>query len=360
MIKAARFVESLKPYSITAQDVWSEYAPDELLKLDWNESPTELQFYQEELIKIATDRGMIAWYPDYLALELTDALSNFVGVDANKILTFPGSDVGLETLCRTYLNPEDTVVAICPTYENFFVYAQQTGAELVKLTLDAPFIVSERQLVNDLSDVGAFKMVYLASPNNPCGYTLPLQTIKTVADSFPNSLIVIDEAYVEFSGSGSAAILVEEHSNVVVMRTFSKAFGMAGLRLGYLCAPLEVINNVNKIRNGKNVSMIAQRLGLCALKNYHHIDSWIQRVVACRSQFEEWCTSQKLVFYPSEGNFVLFKVSRPADLCSELKARGIYVRNRDAVVPGCVRVTLGSQAHFLKLVGALEALRNLL
>lgn len=358
MIRPTRFVESLEAYNITAQDVWSDIAPDDLLKLDWNESPMELEFYQDELIRIASDRGIIAWYPDYLALKLTDALSKFVGIDSNKILVFPGSDVGLETLCRAYLNPEDTVVALCPTYENFFVYVHQTGAELLKILVEHPFIIDEDKIMSDLKVAGTFKICYLASPNNPCGYTISTQFICKLAELFPQSIFLIDEAYIEFADVDSSVLLVEKYQNVVVFRTFSKAFGMAGLRLGYTCAPLDIVNNLNKIRNGKNISMIAQKLGLCALDNFNHIDSWIQKVISSRDQFEGWCAANDIEFYPSQGNFVLFKVNRPNELCSELKALGIYLRNRDSVIPGCVRVTLGSKQHLSKLTAALESMRQ--
>ena len=360
MIRPTRFIELLEPYSITAQDVWSDIAPTNLLKIDWNEAPVELSFYQEELKKIASDQGIIAWYPDYLALNLTDALSVFVSVSSNNILTFPGSDVGLETLCRTYLNPKDVVVALCPTYENFFVYVTQMGAELRKFQLDGPFEIDDHQIISDLESIGNVRMFYLATPNNPCGYTVPMKFIRMLAEQFPQTIFVVDEAYIEFSDSDSAAPLVTRFSNIVVFRTFSKAFGMAGLRLGYMCASLDIINNVNKIRNGKNVSMIAQRLGLCAIENFNLVDEWIQKIIISRIKFQKWCKTQNIDFYPSQGNFVLFRVSRPNELCSELKAQGIYVRNRDSIISGCVRVTIGTENQVARLISALEKMRNLL
>lgn len=135
---------------------------------------------------------------------------------------------------------------------------------------------------------------------------------------------------------------------------------MAGLRLGYMCAPLDIIGNVNKIRYGKNISMIAQKLGLSALKNFEHVDSWIQKVIKSRTKFEEWCFANSITFYPSQGNFVLFRVSRPSALCSELKAQGIYVRNRGSIVSGCVRVTIGAEPQLSRLIGALEKMRKFL
>lgn len=358
MVKPSRFVESLEPYRITPQDVWSEEAPNDLLKLDWNEAPHDFDLYRQELRRIADERGMVAWYPDYLALQLTDALARFVGIDGNLVLTFPGSDVGLETLCRAYLEPGDVVVALCPTYENFFVYALQTGATLDKVELQRPFGLDEEAIAARIAAAGPAKAAYLASPNNPCGYLVPARTIESLARRFPSTMIIVDEAYIEFADAPSCAPLVERLPNIVVARTFSKGFGMAGLRLGYLCAPLDVVNTVNKIRNGKNISMMSQRLGLHALNNIGRINQWIAEVKASRSAFGAWCDSRGLRHYESHGNFVLFEVRRPNELCSALKSDGVYVRNRNSMLAGCVRATMGSRAQLERLTAAIGRLQE--
>jgi histidinol-phosphate aminotransferase len=360
MVKPSSFVQSLEPYRITPQDVWSEGAPQDLLKLDWNEAPHDFDLYRQELRRIADERGMVAWYPDYLALQLTDALSRFLGIDGNLVLTFPGSDVGLETLCRAYLEPGDVVVALCPTYENFFVYALQTGARLEKLELQRPFEISEEAIARRIAEAGPAKAAYLASPNNPCGYLIPATVVESIATRFPETMIIVDEAYIEFADAPSCAPLVERLPNVVVARTFSKGFGMAGLRLGYLCAALDVVNTVNKIRNGKNISMLSQRLGLHALKNFERIRQWINEVKASRRAFGTWCDAQGLKHYPSHGNFVLFEVRRPNELCSALKSDGIYVRNRHSMLPGCVRATMGSRAQVDRLTTAIGRFQEFL
>lgn len=360
MVKPSRFITDLEPYKTTPQDVWSAGAPEDLLKLDWNESPFDFDFYRSELGRIANERGMIAWYPDCLALELTDELSRFTSVDANLILTFPGSDVGLETLCRAFLDPADNVLAVCPTYENFFVYVLQTGAKLEKVDIIPPFIPDMAAIASSIEALGPAKVVYIARPNNPFGYMIAHDAIAELAVRCPKTMIIVDEAYIEFANEPSCASLVERFPNVVVTRTFSKAFGMAGLRLGYICASLEVINTVNKIRNGKNISMLAQRLGLHALRNYVQIAEWIAEVKVSRDRFAAWCGNYGLTCYPSHGNFILFKVGQPNELCSALKAEGIYVRNRSSLLPGSVRVTLGSNRQTERLIASLSKLHKYL
>ena len=354
MIKPNIHVERLEAYAITPQDVWSDMAPTDLLKIDWNETPSELHFYQKELVRIAKKPGLIAWYPDCLALHLTDEISKFVNVNSNFILTFPGSDVGLETLCRAYLNSGDCVVALCPTYENFFVYVHQMGADLHKLVLDEPFKPDFALISRKLETLDTVKMFYLANPNNPCGYSVAPEVIEQLAIQFPDTIFVVDEAYIEFTDTLSLAPLVEKHPNIIVFRTFSKAFGMAGLRLGYMCAPIAINNTVNKIRNGKNITMISQKLGIFALQNFDLVSNWINEVIRSRVMFERWCVENGVIFFPSEGNFVLFKAGSPGELCSALKAEGIYVRNRDSLVSGCVRVTMGSRSETSQLNGALQ------
>ena len=354
MVKPSRFVERISPYKITPQDVWAATSPDNLLKLDWNESPVDFPWYQEELRRISFQDGLIAWYPDCLAIELTENLSHFVGINCNLILTFPGSDVGLETLCRAYLDSHNSVLFLSPNYENFRVYVAQTGAsvrDFVVIPPDMPHVSSIIDLVRSATDI---KAIYLSRPNNPLGYVIPSDLIKELALSLSETLVIVDEAYIEFSDQDSCASLVENLPNLVVSRTFSKAFGMAGMRLGYICSSVEIINTLNKIRNGKNVSMISQRLGIVALQNFSLVSDWISEVRRSRIYFESWCTSRGIAFFPSQGNFVLFRVDQPAELCSHLKSSSIYIRNRDLVGPGLVRATIGNQSHVQRLIQALD------
>ena len=359
MVKPSSFISKLDPYKITAQDVWAASSPSNILKLDWNESPFDFEIYRKQLRKIIDGRGIISWYPDYLALELTSELSRFVNINSNSLLTFPGSDVALETLCRCYLEYEDRVLVISPTYENFFVFVLQTGAQIDNLHVKSPIELTFDLIDEKLNMSGHTKAVYLTRPNNPYGYLLDSSVVKRLALKYPSTMFIVDEAYIEFSNKESCAPLVAELSNIVVSRTFSKAFGLAGLRLGYLCANLDVINNVNKIRNGKNLSMISQKLGLFALRNIDKINDWILSVRKGRELFENWCKTEGVEYYPSHGNFVLFKSNRPAKLCSELKALGIYIRNRDSLVPGYVRLTIGSDKHVGHVINSLRTLHEL-
>ncbi len=359
MVNPSRFVEDLQPYKITPQDVWAEGAEEGILKLDWNEATHDFDFYRKELRRLTQGRGVIAWYPDYLSIELNAALSQYLGVEDNLLLTFPGSDVGLETVCRAYLDPGDKVLILTPSYENFYVYAKQTGAELIFLNLAPPFNVSFDQLRAEIISHSP-KMVYIVNPNNPCGYSVDPSGLEKLISEFGSTLFIVDEAYIEFATIGSMVSRVSQFSNLLVARTFSKAFGLAGLRLGYVCSSNRVINTLNKIRNGKNLSMIAQKMGVFALQNIDKINTWIAEVKTSRDMLFRWFESHSVTVYPSQANFLLFTARRPEELCSEMKFNGIYLRNRNALIPGCVRVTLGSVRDTEKLITKLSELLHLI
>ena len=159
--------------------------------------------------------------------------------------------MGLETLCRAFLDDRDSASCLYPTYENFFIFVLQTGASLKKIEIDKPLIPDENKILNHLCSNENLKLVYLVNPNNPCGYLLSEEFIRELCKRLPDSIIVVDEAYIEFSDHKSSVTLINEFENLVVFRTFSKAFGMAGLRLGYMCASDEIINAVSKNKKRK-------------------------------------------------------------------------------------------------------------
>ena len=357
MVSPNKFVEALKPYEITPQDVWVADQRTNLLKLDWNEAPFGFEWYKRAAEKILQDGEMLAWYPDYLALELTKKIADFCSVTVNNVLVFPGSDVALETICRAYLAETDVVITVAPTYDNFSVFVAQTGAALQKIEVIPPKEVTAALISDQIKLNQHAKLVYLVNPNNPFGYLIPQDVIESLLTNYPNVLFVVDEAYIEFSAADSVATLVLDYDNLVISRTFSKAFGLAGLRLGYVCAGERVLNCLNKIRNGKNVIMLAQKLGAVALDEIERLHAWVDEVRQAKLMVYQWCDELSLTYFKSEANFVMLEVHDPTAVCSELRARGIYVRNRDSVLPGYIRVTIGSVAATTKLLN--ELMRSL-
>jgi len=360
-IKPNKYVSDLAPYKIASQEVWTKGSDrNDLLKVDWNEAPRDHWFYKEEIKRICDEWGVLSWYPDYSAVALINELSRFLGLPTDYIRAFPGSDTAMETICRTFLSPGDQVVALCPTYENFFVFAQQMGCQLIKQILEPPFTLGVGQLGELLDVKNETKLVYLASPNNPCGYYIERPALETLAKSFPDTLILVDEAYIEFADYESAVGLTALFPNLVVVRTFSKAFGLAGMRLGYVCASPGLLASLDKIRNGKNLPMISQMMGVFALQNFEKVEDWIKEVRSARTFLELWLAQRNIVFFPSHGNYILCIAKHPADLCKSLAREGVYVRDRTQVLEGAVRFTIGSLADTRRLTRLLDSLYDLL
>jgi histidinol-phosphate aminotransferase len=178
------------------------------------------------------------WYPDQRAAELTEKLAGYTGQPLDRILVTSGSDAALDILCQTFLDADDEVVVPSPTYTHFLTYAEARGAHVHQIFGANPFELDLQSVLDALNY--RTKMVYLVSPNNPTGVVWPASVVARIARQVPQALVIVDEAYFEFCGK-TAVELVERYSNVVVTRTFSKSFGIAGLRVGYMLATERVI-----------------------------------------------------------------------------------------------------------------------
>ena len=348
-------VQALDAYDITPQEPWQIYGEYGLDKLDWNEGAGVPDFVRRTALKLLAKDEYFTWYPDCVAIELTDALARHLGVSVMNVLTFPGSDVGLESLCRTFLSVGDRVLVPTPTYENFFTFAAASGGELLFAPIKQPYEI----------DVGAFieeyrssrpKVVYLVSPNNPCGYVIPRAGVSEICRAFSESLIILDQAYVDFSRPACCVDLIRDHDNLVVTRTFSKAFSLAGMRLGFIVADHGILKHVAKIRNGKNLGMLAQKLGVQLLERTQEVQGWIDQVVANRDWLSRQMKRLGVAHSDSHANFILFELPDPKYAMAEFKRHGIYVRDRSKAVPNSLRVTVTtrkSAEHFLQVLGRL-------
>jgi histidinol-phosphate aminotransferase len=349
------YVQALEAYEITPQEPWQIHDECELHKLDWNEGAYLPSFARRVARRRLIRDEYFNWYPDCAAIALTRALAEWLQLSALNVLTFPGSDVALDTLCRTYLSPGDRVLIPTPTYENFFAFAAACGAQLDRAALPKPYAFDAAAFI-DRHRASNPKIIYLVSPNNPCGYGIARGDVAAVCAAFPGSLVILDQAYVEFAPRLSCADLTAEHDNLAVTRTFSKAFSLAGMRLGYVVAGRAILRNIAKIRNGKNIGMLAQELGLQMLAERSQLEEWIAVVVDSREWLSREMSRLQVRCHPSCANFILFEVPDPGYFMAEFKRRGIYVRDKSRAVPGCLRVTVStrrSAEHFRAALAAL-------
>ncbi len=319
------------------------------LKLDWNEStiPPSPKVI-EAMMAFMSGNHHVNWYPDLTCAPLRSRLSDYVGVPDDHVLVTNGSDDALDLLCKTYLNPEDRVVLPYPTYTHFLVFAGARGARFDPVTYDNPFKGHIDRIISALTPWT--KLVYLVNPNNPTGVQFSRADIARLVRRAPLSLVVVDEAYFEFSGV-SVADLTLEFPNLVVTRTFSKSFGIAGLRIGYLVARPEVIKDLRRVFNPKSVNVLGQVAAAAALDDLGYHEDYVRQARASREVLAEWIRSRGVEARSTSANWVLVKVPDPTSFVRALEARGVYVRDRSNFpqLGGWVRMSVGTAEQTAQL-----------
>jgi len=328
-------IRSLCPYS-TARD---EYQGSIGIFLDANESPYPTGYNR---------------YPDPHQKALKARISEIKGMPVENIFLGNGSDEAIDLVFRVFCNPgKDNVVAIAPSYGMYAVAADMNDIEVKPFMLGEDFSLDVDALLAACDS--NTKAIFLCSPNNPSGNAFPAAQLMDVVNRF-QGMVVVDEAYVDFSSEPSLRSNVNENANLIVLQTLSKAWGMAGLRLGLAFANEYVIRLMSMVKYPYNINQVAQEIALKSLAE--PIDEKVAEIVAERSVVAaalEGCSFVKKV-YPSDANFVLVKVDDADALYSHLLADGIIVRNRNRVkgCQGCVRITIGLPEENKKLIDSLK------
>ena len=328
---------------------------ERIVKLDANENPYgPLPAVTEAL----AGYRYLHIYPDPRQSMLRDALGAFIGVPADHILPGHGADELLDCLCRLFLAPGDTVINTPPTFGMYSFDAKLAGAKVVDIDRSEDFSV-DVEAVAAAVESHRPKLLFLTSPNNPSGNWLD-------DDAFERLLVlpvvvVLDEAYVEFADHPSRAGRVLDRDNLVVLRTFSKAAGMAGLRLGYGIFPQWLMHELLKFKQPYNVNAAASVAGIASLRNAEQIEAVVEKLKAERSRlYARLEALPRIEAVPgSQANFILCRVlGRPArDLKLALERGGILVRHYDKPrLEGCIRISVGRPEHTDALIDALRDL----
>ncbi|MBB5623354.1 histidinol-phosphate aminotransferase [Pedobacter cryoconitis] len=338
-------IKTLRPYS-TARD---EYKGQASVFLDANEnsygSPLPENFNR---------------YPDPLQLDLKDALSKIKGVPIENTFLGNGSDEAIDLLFRAFCNPgKDNVIILPPTYGMYEVSANINDVEIRKVNL-LPNFQLDLEGIAEAIDANT-KLIFICSPNNPTGNSIIRTDIETILANF-NGLVVIDEAYINFAKQRTFIQELTEYPHLVVLQTFSKAWGLAGLRLGMAFASSIIIDILNKVKAPYNISQSTQDLALAALQNIGQVNDWIKTTVAEREHLAKLLLDLPMVkkVYPSDANFILAEVADANGTYDALVDRGIIVRNRAKVTlcEGCLRITVGTPSENEILISALKSLTN--
>lgn len=318
-------IKALKPYSC-ARD---EFKGEASVFLDANENPYNAPYNR---------------YPDPLQWSVKECISEIKGVAKESIFLGNGSDEPIDLMYRAFCEPRvDNVVAINPTYGMYEVCADINDVEYRKVNLDENFQFSADKLLAKADE--HTKVMWLCSPNNPTGNLLAENEIEKLLQSF-NGIVVVDEAYIDFAGRDSFAKKLSQHPNLVVLQTFSKAWGSAAIRLGMAFASKEIICVLNKIKYPYNVNILTQRQALALMKEADKVADWVKTLKAERSRLVDELQKLSLVVctYPTDANFVLTKVKDAQATYNHLVSNGIIVRNRNCVTlcGNCLRITVGT------------------
>ena len=309
--------------------------------LDANESPYKLPHNRN---------------PDPLQLNLKKKISQIKKVNAENIFLGNGSDEAIDLMFRAFCEPRiDNVVAIDPTYGMYLVCAEVNDVEYRKVLLDDNYQFSADKLLAATDD--NTKLIFLCSPNNPTGNDLSHTEIEKVLNQF-QGLVIVDEAYIDFSEEPSFLNRLNEFPNLVVLQTFSKAWASAAIRLGMAFASTDIISILNKIKYPYNVNQLTQQQAMEMLHRYHEIDKWVKILKEERVYLEESFSILPCVLeiYPSNSNFFLAKMTDAVRIYNYLVSKGIILRNRHNVslCDNCLRVTVGTRSENLKLIEPLE------
>lgn len=333
-------VKKLTPYS-SARD---EFKGSASVFLDANEN--------------SLGSPLLKWYhryPDPLQWQVKEKLGAIKQIAAEQIFLGNGSDECIDLLYRAFCNPGNDNIIICPpTYGMYEVSANINDVEIRVAPLLDDFQLNLAHL-EQLIDANT-KIIWLCSPNNPTGNSLHLHDMEMVLNNF-EGLVVIDEAYINFARQQSAVHLLKDYPNLVVMQTLSKAWGLAGLRLGMMFASTNIIGVVNKIKPPYNIGQHTQEIVLQALDEVGQVNDMIRAIVDMRDAlvqvFQEMPIVKKV--YPSDANFLLVQMIEARKVYAYLLTQGIVVRDRSKVMlcDDCLRITIGTEAENTALVDAL-------
>jgi histidinol-phosphate aminotransferase len=326
------------------------------LRLDFNESTIGCSPRVLARLRLL-DAETLARYPEREPVERD--VADFLGLDAAQVLLTNGVDEAIHLLCSTYLDPSDEAIIVVPTFAMYNIFAQAEGARVVPVLAGENFAFP---LEGVLSRIGPrTRLIAVANPNNPTGSVVASEVLLQIAQAAPHAAVLVDEAYFEFHGktildpAAWPANLFP--ANLFVARTFSKAYGLAGLRIGILAGSAEQIAMVRRVASPYNVNAVALAVLPEALRDQEYVERYVADVQCGRAALDQELKTLGLHYWPSRANFVLVRVGAAhAEFIQALRARGILVRDRhtDPGCEGCVRLTVGSQEHTRTLIAALR------
>jgi histidinol-phosphate aminotransferase len=330
-------IKNLAPYASARH----EFTGEASIFLDANENPFDTGFNR---------------YPDPLQHDVKERISKIKNVAAENIFLGNGSDEAIDLLMRIFCEPRiDEIMILPPTYGMYQVSAAISDIAIkeVPLTIDFQPIMNEiLAKANEYT-----KILFLCSPNNPTANSFDLELMENLVQNF-KGIVVIDEAYIDFAAQESCMQWIEKYPNLVILQTFSKAWGLAGIRLGMAFANKEIIDLLNKVKPPYNVNQLTQEVALQVLENQQQTQDYINEILNERKALETVLEQSEIVtkVYPTDANFILAQFKNPRKVYDFLVLKGIIVRDRSKVIlcDDCLRITVGTKAENEELVNELK------
>lgn len=356
-----KYLRNLKPYKLASHKIWA-VKPEErenILKIDWNEATIPPSPLVKKMIKELLDGPMFFnLYPTTYNEELMELLAMYVGLPKENVQYFGSSDSLHEYICKVFISVGDPVMILGPSYDNFRLTCQANGGEVYFSYYTDDFLFDSVKFENDIRAKEP-AVVYICNPNNPTGHVHQHLYIEHLLNEFPDTLFLLDEAYYEFAGV-TCKDLVLKYDNILISRTMSKAFALANFRVGYLIASKDNVQFINRIRNPKNLTTLAQTAAIAALTDVDYMWNYVDQVHQGMEFFyDEMKKLGKIKCIPSKGNFILCQfptVDEKMDLLNYLAENNIFVRDTTQAesVKTCFRITIGTPEQMIHVVDIIK------
>lgn len=329
----------LSPYSSARE----EFSGNKGVFLDANENPY----------------GIYNRYPDPYQTQLKQKLAEIKSCNINQIFIGNGSDEVIDLAFRIFCEPKlDKALTFSPTYGMYQISAEINAVELIQIPLNNEFQIDRKSVENYLNDQN-LKLIFICSPNNPTGNLLNVGDIEFILQNF-KGMVLIDEAYIDFANQNSFIEKLKIYANLIVIQTLSKAWGLAGIRLGIAYMNEKILGFYNKVKSPYNISSVNQEFALKALNQLEAFKSTVNQILSERTKMISQLNQMESVkkVFPTDANFILIEVENADELHQKLVKKQIIIRNRNSAIPNCVRITIGTFQENQILINELKEIDN--
>jgi histidinol-phosphate aminotransferase len=325
------------------------------LRLDFNENTVGCSPAVVRALVQAITQERLTIYPEYKATR--EVLSEFFAIPQSQFLLTNGTDEAIQVLVNTFVDDDEEAIVLTPSYAMYRFYAEVAGAKVVNLPYRAGSLAFPlEELLATITP--ATRAILISNPNNPTGTGIGIETIETILKHAPRAAVLLDEAYYEFCGV-TALSLIDRYQNLFVSRTFSKAYGLAGLRIGCLFSQEDNVKFLHKAQSPYSVNILAAVAARAGVGDPAFVKDFVRQAILARDLLYAGFEKRGIPFYKSQGNFVLFHVGDASIAIRDgLRERGVLVRDRSYEIEGCVRVTAGTPAQVERFFAALDEVRN--